>query len=545
MTMRSPLILIATLSGVLGISTVCRSAPVAPTPPPAPTPTANHAPLTVFISDLHFGLGKLPNGKWNPLEDFRWSNALKGFLKAISNQTGSKTTLVIAGDMFELWQHPQTDCSSGDADHGCTVDEITALMKTIVQAHKEDLEELGRFANEGQNLLVIIPGNHDAGLLDKPIRDQLFAALKAKPGRAIFAEKGVWGSPDGFLVSEHGHQMPNEQVNNWGKRWPKITDELNGKTYFLRPWGEYFVHKLYDPVEVDNSLIDNLIPQSNGVRHLLKKQGTFESAKDIARFLAFNIGEASIKQVGALNIDSSKGPPDWNVEGARALGWALFIRSAPSDAYPSGLDDVNDHAWDDVRSQLDALAKNTDAISDEEVKSLCDKSQSLAGEGAHGVCPRKDAALVIGGLVGALPGAKCRALSSHLSNRRNDFDNIQVFVYGHTHELECPFPVDLKGGRTVVVANTGAFQRLIDDAKFVAAADARHLTPEQGLGALTLEDDAPPCYSAVLVEYKNGSPVPRVQNWLMKETDTAGAFVETSNPACAKLGSCEPGKACK
>ena len=28
------------------------------------------------ISDLHFGVGRLSNGEWDPTEDFRWPNAL-------------------------------------------------------------------------------------------------------------------------------------------------------------------------------------------------------------------------------------------------------------------------------------------------------------------------------------------------------------------------------------------------------------------------------------------------------------------------------------
>src|SRR5690349_11791392 len=44
-------------------------------PPPSDGPR-----MTVFISDLHFGLGKKPDGHWSPKEDFRWPGALKGFL---------------------------------------------------------------------------------------------------------------------------------------------------------------------------------------------------------------------------------------------------------------------------------------------------------------------------------------------------------------------------------------------------------------------------------------------------------------------------------
>jgi len=60
--------------------------PQAAATPPIPaaafaTPPASVGPrMTVFISDLHFGLGKRPDGSWSHKEDFRWSGALKGFL---------------------------------------------------------------------------------------------------------------------------------------------------------------------------------------------------------------------------------------------------------------------------------------------------------------------------------------------------------------------------------------------------------------------------------------------------------------------------------
>ena len=37
----------------------------------------------VLISDLHLGLGRNADGRWNPMEDFRWTAALKGFLAEI------------------------------------------------------------------------------------------------------------------------------------------------------------------------------------------------------------------------------------------------------------------------------------------------------------------------------------------------------------------------------------------------------------------------------------------------------------------------------
>jgi hypothetical protein len=534
------------LAGVLSASGACASPP---SPTPAPVPATTPAPgvvgadkrLTVFISDLHFGLGKLPSGAWDQVDDFRWTNALKGFLKEISRQSEGKTTLVIAGDLLEMWQHPNLPCSQGDENRGCTPEEMGALADVIVKAHRTDLEALGSFASGGENRLVIIPGNHDASLLIPAIQKKISDALQARAGRVEFPSTGVWASRDGLIVSEHGHQMPLENINNW-KKWPVVTEVLNGREFLRRPWGELFVHNLYDKVEQQNEIIDNLIPQSNGVKHLVKKEGFFGAAADVARFLAFNIGQTSLAQKGALGQPAT-GKLEWNVEGARQKGWELFAAANPDAWYRERLKRPPDESWTAVREQLDALARNSDVVPDDEIRNLCDKAKLLSQTG-ESVCPRKDPTLLIDTIGGAIPGAAYRSMTSHLKKRRETFPRMQVFIYGHTHTLQCTTPITPKGDTTVQVANTGAFQRLIDDERFVAEATRRGLTPQDALGRLKLED-LPPCYTAVLVRYANGLPVVKVQNWVQAETDAAGTFVDPSDCRCAKLGNhCDAGAPC-
>src|SRR5262249_20387640 len=96
------------LPAILVLTSACATSQPAPGPTaralPPPQPPAACAPLSaeersalerrlfVFVSDLHFGLGKLPDGRWNPIEDFRWPRALNGFLAEISRKSGGQTT---------------------------------------------------------------------------------------------------------------------------------------------------------------------------------------------------------------------------------------------------------------------------------------------------------------------------------------------------------------------------------------------------------------------------------------------------------------------
>lgn len=510
-----------------------------PTPTPAATPTRSsfESPLTVFISDLHFGLGRTADGGWNPLEDFRWSRALKGFLDDISQQTNHNTTLVIAGDMFEMWQHPSVPCRSGNADHGCTVAEMENIARLIVAGHRNDLAELGTFAARGNNRVVVVPGNHDAALLLPSVWAIVAPAFAAPAGRIERIDSGVWVSRNGQIVAEHGHQMPGEDVNGY-KNWPRITDRLSGRDFMVRPWGELFVGRLYDDVEQRYYLIDNLIPQSNGLRHYLKDRGLFAAAADVARFIAFNLTESSLRQLGDLGEQKEGGPPPWDVSAARQLGWRLFARAMPKDDwFRTNLEQATAGEWLDVRTRLDALSRDARAVSDDEVRNLCDKGANFDPPPPDAeLCPRRDASLGAEALKSLSPGARLRALQSHLRTRHAQVPTMRVFVYGHTHTVQCKTEVTPEGLSPFEVANTGAFQRLADDEKFVARATKNNLTPARALAQLPF-DDLPPCYTAVLITYKDGDPVVQVKNWLMEETGGNGRFVDPWDCRCAKLGS--------
>ena len=530
-------------AALVALSVACATSRPVDGQSPTPTPLARATfatPLTVFVSDLHFGLGQ-NNGRWNPLDDFRWSNALKGFLDEISRRTGDRTALVIAGDFFEMWQHPSVRCRDGDADHGCTVDEMKEVARLIVRGHRGDLQALGAFARRGGNRLVVVPGNHDAALL-LPGVWAIVEPVIAAPGKVDLIPSGVWVSRNGKIVAEHGHQMPGEDVNGY-KTWPRVTATLRGREFMLRPWGEQFVHGLYNRVEERYTLIDNLIPQSNGVRHYLKDQGFFGSVRDVARFVAFNLTKTSLTQLGDLGDQSREGPPPWKVTEARRLGWQLFARALPADDWYRVELERGTGEWVEVRRSLDSLALDPTQLPDDEVKNLCDRATVISSDDAN-LCPREDETLGRAILRGLAKGARLRALQAHLKARHEQVSTMRVFVYGHTHELQCACDVTPEGLSPFIVANTGAFQRLADDAKFTARAAEMSVTPAEGLRRIPLSD-LPACYTAVLVTDAGDDPQVQVKNWFMPESGARGEFVDPWDARCARLGSaCEGSNPC-
>ncbi len=123
---------------------------------------------------------------------------MKGFLDFLSQRGNHAVDLVIAGDLFELWQPPQhVKCVGASADLGCTVDEMVAIAEVVARAHAPELGLLAEFAERGENRVHLIPGNHDAALLLAPVWQKFSVPLRAANGRVLLVRSGIWASPMG------------------------------------------------------------------------------------------------------------------------------------------------------------------------------------------------------------------------------------------------------------------------------------------------------------------------------------------------------------
>jgi hypothetical protein len=498
-------------------------------PPPFVTPPVSAEPrMIVFVSDLHFGLGRRLDGRWSPKEDFRWPDALKGFLNEMGRRGNDRVDLVIVGDFLELWQPPDgIACdTSGGADLGCTVPEMVSIARTVIDAHKGDLALLRDFAKRGENRLYVIPGNHDAALLLPQVWSLLAAPLDEPAGRVALVTRGFWTSPDGRIVAEHGHQVGND-VNRYD-RWPVITRDQNGTTYLERPWGERFVQRMFNSQEEEYEIIDNIAPETVGVKYRIADRGYVRTAVDFARFIAFNLFETSLAQkgssLGATEADSND-PNRWDIKRAREqIGYRLFLEALAKDDPLRAEIEGQNAASEALRSELAALARDDTRLTNEEVRALCDH---LALRKA----PQKCAVATAGAFVVSkvLPRRHVVGVSVEVHLRADR--RLRIFVYGHTHDFEKGWPLKAASGTQVTVHNTGAFQRTVDEAAFLARVAQKNLAPSDALRKIKLED-LPPCYSAVLVTYSvSGVPASKTWRWHQEEGGT-GALVEPGDNRC-------------
>jgi UDP-2,3-diacylglucosamine pyrophosphatase LpxH len=508
-----------------GIATSAASSPT------TSSPATSDPGMFVFISDLHFAIGKQQDGSTSPLEDFRWSRALEGFLDAISREGQDRVTLVIAGDLLELWQHPAVPCLGNGPDLGCSTVEMDSIADTAIKSHSDDLAALGRFADRGNNQLVLIPGNHDAAILIPSVWQKLQAKIAAKKHPAILATTGIWSSGDGQIVAEHGHQI-GEDPNQY-KTWPNILSP-DGQ-HLIRNWGEYWVQEQFNHAEPNYPLVDNLIPQSAGLRYYMADRGISGSAADIAKFFYFNIIETSFSQKISLGAPTNSGTNTlgsatnnpWDLDDARnRLGYKLLAYSLPAnDILRKKLLAPPDSSWAGMQGSLNQAAKE---LPNERVAAICGYLASTEGlqVGEEDRC--KSSALGAAIVESALLD-ETQVLTTHLNKRFANYPKMTMFIYGHTHQMQNLGVID-----GVFVFNTGAFQRLVDDNMFRYMANLRSLTPGQALNRIPLEE-LPACYSAVVVKYVGNSPRGTLRNWKMSESDASGTFVGECDPACARI----------
>jgi hypothetical protein len=122
--------------------------------------------------------------------------------------------------------------------------------------------------------------------------------------------------------------------------------------------------------------------------------------------------------------------------------------------------------------------------------------------------------------------SKDKMLARHLRARQLQFKAMRVFIYGHTHQYEDAREVPLNELVSVTVANTGAFQRLVDEQGFLQR--LKGMSPQDGLRTMNL-DQLAPCYTAVIIPMS--SVAPKVYAWHMPE-DGVGSLVHASDARC-------------
>jgi UDP-2,3-diacylglucosamine pyrophosphatase LpxH len=505
---------------------------LAGTPTPASSPyvkPSREQRYIAVISDLHIGPGRHPDGQWFPTEDFRWPEALRGYLDHLSKWGNDEVDLIIAGDFLELWQPPrELECAGRSPELGCTIEESASIVKRVVAGQAKVFKLIGEFSGRGKNRVHIIPGNHDAALVYQRPWSQVAMALKSETGRMNIVTGGVWISADGSVVIEHGHQIGSDankyEFDSPRVQWPRIAVEKDQIYYLFRPWGERFVQELFNQEENEYPIIDNLSPEASGARFRNADRGFQGKVSDVARFIWFSLWETSLNQdVQVLGSPRDKRkkvssvPHGWDIIVGRELGYELITGALPDDDPSRKVLLADTQRANELRRGLTGMVSDAQKMSDDEIRAICDQ---LAIRKRERLCQSSR----LGSLVEKTLIPRRWVLEKHLRERKQLYKDMTMFVYGHTHNLEEPWDIDLSSSEIATVANTGAFQRLIDEEAFLRIANSRYKNPSEALRKLSV-DDLPPCYTTVLIEYIDGYPEASTLVWRQEENARLGGKI--------------------
>ena len=477
---------------------------------------------TVFISDLHVGAGKDSAQKWRATEDFRWQDDFDAFLQSVSKRSEDKADLILAGDVFELWQSPTmacsgditkpgcviSDCHEADPDIGCSEQEALVRVNYVLDQHPGFLNAIRQFARKGSNSVHFIPGNHDAALLFPAVR----AALRARlADSAVFVEeKGYWLSADGAIYSDHGHLF--DYVNKFDK-WPAPFRTVGAHTYLAKPWGENMVQRFYNQYEAIFPIIDNLGDEKSGVMYAVKQAGFPNSAAAIRKFFRFFLFQQSISQ--AADALGKESPVVYDKALTRALPTDFFVEVFTRDPSLQAMGNL-------APSSADGFAPAS--LNDEEIDAVCAAKDKL--EGARR-CPRVEAG-ADPTLSAAIVGTVANDTSRSIAHLRSTLQRIatpphniaSVYVLGHTHKAQMPTLLSLGemsfGTFDVMQVNTGAFQRIASKEQIgTILFEKKH----KGKSPLDLlPEDLPACYNYVwIAPYAGSKPTPTLLRWTRKD----------------------------
>jgi Calcineurin-like phosphoesterase len=504
--------------------------------------------FTVFISDLHLGVGKTSQhvqskhwteGEWDPYEDFRWTDEFAAFLNALRKYSDTgPLELIVLGDFVELWQSPDAESCpeiKGKKNLGCNAVAALDRLQRVIGAHQADLKLLRDFANYKDNRVTIVPGNHDAALVFPGLSDILLKAIGSEPGRVRFAAEGYWLSSDNLIFAEHGHDMVGEvnKFTNLPSSCLDGSEQVIGcdkkDAYLMRTWGEQFVQGFYNKYERMYPVVDNFKTEVQGVTYALSLASPEEieaALKGGAKFLL--LGQ-SVAQLGALLSNETSGMPVWDVAKIKAEKDDRFLADLFIDA-----DFTRTFFAKSASGKKDILQ----SLENDEILYICDVKYALSKNGRKVELCTSDSnlsSIAIGGAKQIL--GETRFWQRHFLNRQAEIIRLtsqqalgqfQVFVYGHTHNAGNMGPVPVKGEWSVHLLNSGAWQRTISSEQHNRLMKARQDSNNPNKAVQV--EDLPPCYGVVVVPPYSVTRRPQAaQRYWVSERSVDGKVLPKGN----------------
>ncbi len=212
----------------------------------------------LVISDLHLGAGLIVNKRKNFLEDFHYDKELIEFIEYHGSMHYQERAveLIINGDFLDLLAVPFVPYFD---DEFWSEEASLDKLKMIVHAHPGVFEALRNFLTFPNNRLVYIIGNHDAEFIFESLREyfvDLFPEEDKHKFKILLNTEDVY-IPEEGVVLKHGHEY---ELAHHFDPIKNIATDVNGKKYFIPPWGSYYVTRVINKFKEGRDYINAVRP---------------------------------------------------------------------------------------------------------------------------------------------------------------------------------------------------------------------------------------------------------------------------------------------
>ncbi|MEJ7600624.1 MAG: hypothetical protein WKG01_22140 [Kofleriaceae bacterium] len=449
----------------------------------------------VIVSDLHLGPGMV-DPRFTGIEDFFSEAEWSAFL--LEQTARGPTDLVLAGDVIEFWQIatalgalPKRDAGMQPASGTMlAADQAFAVRATqlVVDAHPTVFRDLGALIGRGDHRVIIVAGNHDADLMWPKVQLALARAIAPPdPSRLVFVESAAYQHAGVHI--EHGHAF--DAANRFADNHSPFGRDRDGRCRLQSSWGEVFVDQFYTETERQLPFIDNLYPESAAILWAVRDNP--DPQRDVGAALRF-LELLRVAQTRAFNRSAVKSVLQtvFGMPGKRASG-------------PESAREVIDHVTERLASGDPTAAAVANALlrlsTDPQLAGLWSAVLRAASE-------LPDAAAAVRALTEIEPAALAHLRdrvfgdSMETAARRimTEHDDIEVVVFGHTHEV---------GGSLHELAVRGTPRHYANTGSWISVASVADLRA-RGIGwdTLTLANRKlfPSKATAVIIEYDGRLP---------------------------------------